>query len=545
MPRIYLFTTVILLAAGLLLVSCGPHLPPPQLLPPVKINIKTLAQEGLRALGDGRYTQARQYFEKALRYSPDNCQLNFFNALSYQLEGRDGDSKLLEWAEVGYKLAIRFCPTDPWPRYFYGLIQMTFKNYPAAEALFESAETFAVTRKDMIKFMASSILAAYKGANYLLADQLIKQLDALDPANPLVASLKKYVAQMAKADKEQKKIVEALEAQRRTPVAPARLKNQLFLDAVLIVSKQTRTEAQGDNLLTGLTIQYGNGTTPGLLRTANTFLMGDWRAYLAQTNNLGANLGSFPAAPYSRTITSIISIPAVTYSLNIFNTADEQSEILSRPTLLAEDGIKATYFSGKNFVLGVQGTQIGMIQNFLVGITLALTPTFLSDSSVNLAIEIGRETLAAASNQTTFQQVLETTKENTATTANVHFGETIILSGLTEKVETETNNFVPVLGRIPLVKYLFSRHTKERQQTTLLILITPRPFISFSSAYPDVDRRELEMLYNHMIEPYSDLNHIVRHLRYLKLYQTPPIVVQSLYDSATLRAAMYDEYNSI
>ncbi|MEW6096100.1 MAG: secretin N-terminal domain-containing protein [bacterium] len=59
------------------------------------------------------------------------------------------------------------------------------------------------------------------------------------------------------------------------------------------------------------------------------------------------------------------------------------------------------------------------------------------------------------------------------TTIRVKNGETIIIGGLVESKEKESENRVPFLGRIPIIGYLFKKITKEKTQSHLVIYITP------------------------------------------------------------------------
>lgn len=54
------------------------------------------------------------------------------------------------------------------------------------------------------------------------------------------------------------------------------------------------------------------------------------------------------------------------------------------------------------------------------------------------------------------------------------FGETLILSGLSERELENNRDGVPELRDVPLVQYAFSRRTKRSFDKAVLILLTPR-----------------------------------------------------------------------
>ena len=56
----------------------------------------------------------------------------------------------------------------------------------------------------------------------------------------------------------------------------------------------------------------------------------------------------------------------------------------------------------------------------------------------------------------------------------VQDGNTIILGGLVKDEKRTTRKGVPLLSRIPLLKYLFSANVDETYKSEMVILITPR-----------------------------------------------------------------------
>jgi len=50
----------------------------------------------------------------------------------------------------------------------------------------------------------------------------------------------------------------------------------------------------------------------------------------------------------------------------------------------------------------------------------------------------------------------------------------LVIGGLISDVNDEQGNFAPVLGDIPLVKYLFGYEEKIKNKRELIILLKPR-----------------------------------------------------------------------
>ena len=61
-----------------------------------------------------------------------------------------------------------------------------------------------------------------------------------------------------------------------------------------------------------------------------------------------------------------------------------------------------------------------------------------------------------------------------STMVEVHNGEMLIIGGLIDSTEGKNGSFAPVVGDIPVIKYLFGYEEKTIQKRELVILLTPR-----------------------------------------------------------------------
>ncbi len=61
-----------------------------------------------------------------------------------------------------------------------------------------------------------------------------------------------------------------------------------------------------------------------------------------------------------------------------------------------------------------------------------------------------------------------------STMVKVHNNEMLIIGGLIDSVEGSNGNFAPVLGDIPVLKYLFGYEEKRMEKRELVILLTPK-----------------------------------------------------------------------
>jgi len=61
-----------------------------------------------------------------------------------------------------------------------------------------------------------------------------------------------------------------------------------------------------------------------------------------------------------------------------------------------------------------------------------------------------------------------------STLVEVQNGEMLVIGGLIDNVESKTESFIPGLGSIPVVKYLFGFEEKKMRKRELVILLTPQ-----------------------------------------------------------------------
>lgn len=61
-----------------------------------------------------------------------------------------------------------------------------------------------------------------------------------------------------------------------------------------------------------------------------------------------------------------------------------------------------------------------------------------------------------------------------STTVRVGDGEMLIIGGLIDSMQANTEKFAPVVGKIPIIKYLFGYEEKETNKRELVILLAPK-----------------------------------------------------------------------
>ncbi|MBF0173820.1 MAG: hypothetical protein HQL83_10300 [Magnetococcales bacterium] len=313
----------------------------------------------------------------------------------------------------------------------------------------------------------------------------------------------------------------------------------VVVDVVLVHTEENYSTAKGINLLNGLQVQFGNSANgiPAFGR--------EWSRKHVKPTVVTNPSASDIEAPVrfsldnpdesERAITRALTIPAITYSLNIFNATNERNEILARPTLVALAGKPSEFFSGVQLVAaavstGAQGGESVRIEKE-IGVKMTVTPSFMNDGRIRLGIVAERTFLKTPSNDVNFTFRIETTLNKVVANVVMRYGETLILGGLSEKETENSRDGTPFLQDVPLLQYAFSRNVSTDFQKSVLILLTPRPAqytyqteksrLEYEKSLGE-DEREVDALrarYSDWFKPYPNWASIFHHMQENSLYR--------------------------
>ncbi len=219
--------------------------------------------------------------------------------------------------------------------------------------------------------------------------------------------------------------------------------------------------------------------------------------------NIGNNfvLGVFGAGNAGLLSTVIQKDGSVTYdprSSALFTKGDtrtflralEQKGILkslARPTLIAASGASANFLVGGEFPYpsvqggggGTGGTSV-TIQFKPFGIRLDFTPTLNDLGSINLKIAPEVSDLDFI-NAVTIQgfNLPSLTTRRASTIVDLKSGQSLAIGGLIKSVDRKTLTKFPILGDVPVLGALFRSTKFTRDETDLIIFVTPeivKPF---------------------------------------------------------------------
>lgn len=479
--------------------------------------------------------QASKAINEALQLDARNSYLHFLNGFIYHLQARQGDSQKNEMAIEGYRQALRLDQGNWIAQEFLGLAYMDLKQFEQAKEPF--TEVLLMSPNSTVSIyglMVASYLTGDAATACAMADQfrqharepnagfikssvsVYASCGAFDKAELMRLELGKLNREPADIEKVDQRLAQWKAFYRKpvssgqaaaTGTAPVMIKANLtgrnapqqlamatqansqetvsqataglppagaqrpdnpndgtprmvLVDVVMVSTEELITTAKGINLLNALTLQLGSSTAPAYSKSYN--------------NTITAGVGTATSI-----ITKALTVPALAYSLNIANANNSLNEVLARPTLVAIEGQPSEFFSGTNLNAGVISTSsLGSASVLPVdkrfGVKLAVTPNFLPNGMVKLKVDALRTFLNANVDSVGFAYRLEIAETSASANVIMSLGDTLVLSGLSEKESSNSRAGVPLLQDVPGIQYLFSTKRNLDFQRSVLILITPR-----------------------------------------------------------------------
>lgn len=500
---------------------------------------------------------------EALQLDPRNSYLHFLNGFIYHLQALQGDTQKGELALEGYQQSLRIDSSNWIAQEFLGLAYLDMKRFDQAKYAFSEALLLTPDSAPSINgLMVSSYLTGDAKTACAMADHFLKvaaqpSLEFMRSSISVYAScgsfgraawiraalIQRYgeVPELARIDrrlaqwktfyKDREQIDRALQTG-MTDNGPTLLVAQTFtdspaeditssptdesasdfsampagepgsgprmilVDVVLLSTQELMSTAKGVNLLNALTLQLGS--TAGNLPAYSRVFSSD--------SPSGGDTSS------STAITRAVTIPALSYSLNIANANSSVNEVLARPTLAAIEGMPSEFFSGTNLSAGVVSTSqeggttvVPLEKRF--GINLTVTPNFLPEGRVQLQVAAQRTSLNASSDNPRVAYQIEIGETTANANVVMNLGETLVLSGLSEKSSSSTRDGVPGLQAVPGLQYFFSNKRTNEMQRSVLILVTPRVPVQISEAAAS-DREPMTARMQRLRERFGFADHI-------------------------------------
>ena len=165
----------------------------------------------------------------------------------------------------------------------------------------------------------------------------------------------------------------------------------------------------------------------------------------------------------------------LTATLDLLN-SQGLATVLAEPNLTAISGETASFVAGGEIPIPQEIDDEGdvTIELHPFGVTLAFTPTVLGPNRMSLRVRPEVSALSAA-NSITIDNIIFPgfTVRRAETTVELASGQSLAIAGLVRADQNITADKVPGLGDIPILGELFKSDTFQRQETELVIIVTP------------------------------------------------------------------------
>jgi pilus assembly protein CpaC len=150
---------------------------------------------------------------------------------------------------------------------------------------------------------------------------------------------------------------------------------------------------------------------------------------------------------------------------------------LAEPNLIAYNGQEASFLAGGEFPVPiVQGGTTNAVTVIFkeFGVRLNFTPTIAGDL---IRLKVRPEVSALDfNNGITLNgfRVPALTTRRAETDVELRDGQSFAIAGLLDNISQDDTQAVPFLSKIPIIGYLFKSKAERREETELMVLITPR-----------------------------------------------------------------------
>lgn len=143
--------------------------------------------------------------------------------------------------------------------------------------------------------------------------------------------------------------------------------------------------------------------------------------------------------------------------------------LLAQPTLTAMSGESAEFLVGGEFPYQTLDSDGKLLTNFKpYGVNLKFTPVVRSNGSVNIAVETGVSEVQAGP-----QGAVTLSKRDVKTSVELPVGSTLAIGGLLDERVSRAVDQLPGLANVPILGALFRSNNFKREETELVILVTP------------------------------------------------------------------------
>lgn len=302
--------------------------------------------------------------------------------------------------------------------------------------------------------------------NYAMADKLVPQIKELLTDRGTVSYDQRTNVLIVKDVEEildkSEQLVDYLDTQ--TP--------QVLIEARIVEATSTAA--------LGLGIQWGSNHT---YTDANGH---PTNAIFPYNLGVGANVAvpgpADPTGTLGVMFGSVGMINDLNLTLNVME-SDGKIKIVSSPKVATLDNKEAMIQQGTSIPITTRGTGGDVTTKYVdASLILKTTPHITADGSILLNIEINKsEPDWSNSNYLGEPSII---KKEAKTEILIKSGDTVVIGGVYTNLTSKTKRYVPLLGKIPVLGWLFKSEESRVERSELLIFLTPRIMNKVKSSIP-------------------------------------------------------------
>ena len=192
--------------------------------------------------------------------------------------------------------------------------------------------------------------------------------------------------------------------------------------------------------------------------------------------NTSGNFVNFPAAGLANA-----SATPATFAVSLFSAAanrflnleisaleaDGKGKVVSSPRVVTADQKEAIIEQGREVSISSTFDNKPLVEKVKGVLSLKVTPRITPEGGIILAVEITKNTIISRS-------PVEISVKSVKTEILVENGGTVVIGGIFELTETDSETKVPFLGDLPGVGNLFKTKSRSLDKQEMLVFITPK-----------------------------------------------------------------------
>ncbi|MDO9513299.1 MAG: type II and III secretion system protein [Elusimicrobiota bacterium] len=183
-----------------------------------------------------------------------------------------------------------------------------------------------------------------------------------------------------------------------------------------------------------------------------------------------------PELPSFFRVGEFARLGAITGDLKLMMTKGA-ARLLANPKMITKSGTNARFMVGGEMPYIVITADGPVVEWKDYGIKMNIVPTVIDDKDQKIGLSVFTEVSdldwenAAVYSNTRVPAVIT---RNASSTLQMRSGETVAVAKLLRTFKQDSSQGLPLLGEIPILKYLFGSHGTVDNRTTVVIFVTPK-----------------------------------------------------------------------